>query len=477
MSSVVTGNCYAHPATAQFTLLSGAKFITGPVGGSIIALTDRTRVESPPPDKSSVPGPYGLKVVGTLPCKCTVKVNGRAATVKGTGWHVVLPNVHPGPLDIDAVASDGKSEHIQVTLIDLRVVTPKDRARLPVTGAPAMPALNATLEVAGFPGGVPQTVNFSWTLQAFNRWVIRPPKQKAQWKQGPLPLAQGTTVGVSAAWTPGYGGKLIGGWGRLVVKAALPGVSGGTVTSSPRWFDMPGTDPVRGDLTDFIKASTGKNAALATTITQIACKESHYRQFGAKSPAAAKETDIPSNLPNPAANRPLFGPPAGIGIMQLDPADYPTQQWNWKTNVLGGIALYNSQKGAASRYPGKVQAALNAQRDTIIRTVLPTLNKQRAAHKPALPVLKPSDIPVATVPAFTADQLTQDAIRGYNGFVGKPLKRGGKTTILHQFTFDARYSVTADLEVILAGSHTWKPTPPSGFNANPYYVQEVLACK
>ncbi|WP_131735434.1 hypothetical protein [Actinomadura roseirufa] len=477
VTSVVTGNCYANPATAQFTLLASTKLITSPVGGSVIALTDRDLVQSPPTDKSSAPGPYGLKVDGKLPCKCTLKVNGRPATVTGDTWHVVLPDVKPGPLDIAAVASDGKSQQIQVTLIDLRVVSPADRAGLPLTAAPAMPALNATLQVAGFPGRVPQTVTFSWSLQAYNRRVTKSAKGKVQWQQGPTLLAQGSTVGDSAGWTPKYGTTLLGGWGRLVVKASIPGVTGGTVTSSPRWFDMPGTNPVRSDLTAFIKTHTGNNAAQAAAITGIACKESHYRQFGAKSPAAYKETDIPSNLPNPAANRPLFGPPAGVGIMQLDPAAYPAEQWNWQTNMLDGIALFNQKKAIASGYPGKVKAALDKQRSTVIKTVLPPLNKRRAAHKPVLRPLTPADVPVATVPAFSATQLMQDAIRGYNGYAGKPAKPGGKRPIVHQFTFDAHYATTPGLTVALAGSHSWRPTPPAAFNANPYYVQEVQSCK
>jgi len=60
---------------------------------------------------------------------------------------------------------------------------------------------------------------------------------------------------------------------------------------------------------------------------------------------------------------PLFGPPNGFGVMQLDPPSTTSQIWSWTVNVDGGIALFAVKKKDAQTYPGRVRAKFPAATD------------------------------------------------------------------------------------------------------------------
>ena len=133
-------------------------------------------------------------------------------------------------------------------------------------------------------------------------------------------------------WQPEYT-TILGGWGRLVVTASLPGVLDNPVTSDPRWIIIPGANPGKAAVEAFIDDSAGD---LADTVKHIDCWESG-RTFNQFNPAADRREPATTNIPadlraqglNPAPRRPRFGPPpAGTGIAQLDPAAFPGQQWN-----------------------------------------------------------------------------------------------------------------------------------------------------
>lgn len=56
------------------------------------------------------------------------------------------------------------------------------------------------------------------------------------------------------------------------------------------------------------------------------------------------------------AGKPLFGPPHGFGVMQIDnPPATARQIWDWKDNVRAGIALFNQKKEDARTYPARVR--------------------------------------------------------------------------------------------------------------------------
>lgn len=69
----------------------------------------------------------------------------------------------------------------------------------------------------------------------------------------------------------------------------------------------------------------------------ISYKESRFRQFNND-------------------GMPLFGPPNGFGIMQIDtPVPTSNQIWNWKDNIDAGMALYNIKITDAKSYPARTR--------------------------------------------------------------------------------------------------------------------------
>lgn len=80
-----------------------------------------------------------------------------------------------------------------------------------------------------------------------------------------------------------------------------------------------------------IRGDNPSKAAVKAALPDVRSKvlaymESRFRQFD-------------------ASGLPLFGPPHGFGIMQLDnPPATARQIWDWRSNVAGGLALYQKKK-------------------------------------------------------------------------------------------------------------------------------------
>jgi len=444
----------------QFTLMPSTR-VTSPVQGNVIALTDPVYLTPQPTASQRTPANRSLKVKGTTDCGCDITVNGVSANVSGQDWSVLLPNVQPGRLQIDIHSSTGQNSSISITLIDVNVANPGENQVIPLSATPAMPDLAANVRIDGLPG-IPANADFSWNLEAINRWVSRPNR----WQDDTSVIAVGTTFG-SSAWHPTYT-RLLGGWGRLTVTANLPGVVDNPVASEPRWIDLPGTNPGPVVVKSFIQTHAGGDA---NAVTHIACTESAgtYNQFrptaqplsirylGQTIAIDAASTLIPADwLPNPAPLRPLFGYPSGIGIMQLDPASFPNQQWDWQQNIFGGINLYREKKRIASNWPVHEFERVAAERAHDIHRV----NSARLAHH-----LPPISMPPADVPNYTADQLQRDTIRGYNGY--------GSGSRYHEYTYNSGYVISPDHLTLTVSNPGWVTTPGL---TNPGYVDNVLGC-
>jgi hypothetical protein len=145
----------------------------------------------------------------------------------------------------------------------------------------------------------------------------------------------------------------------------------------------------------------------------------------------------------------------GVGICQLTrPAPTDDQVWNWKENVLGGIALYR-QKEAAAR------AFVHHTRAHQFKTLAKAYNAARAQQ--GLPPL------AVTLPDYTPEQLERDTIRGFNGYGGG----------LHEYRLKLRPDGTLFVNVDptgTAGTAEWEQVPvalrpPVGRN----YVNDVYA--
>ena len=452
----------------SWTRVQPSLVITSPAPATVIALTDGKYVQPQPTANERTPAHRHLLVSGTAKCSL-VDVNGVSAKVSAGKWKADVPVSGTGPLNLNARGAGCGQATSKVTLIDLRVVHPAEDQSLPLTAEPAMPAIKADLEVSGLAAGKADAVTFTWTLQVINRYVV----PRNHWVDDIRTVATGTTTGTQATWQPSDL-PVIGGWGKITVKADMPGVAGGTVTSEPRWISIPGANPSKADVTHFINKSSDSSAD-ASALVHLACHESQ-KTFGQFRKSAqplmirynkkdisipAKSDKIPSGWPNPAPLRPLFGYPSGVGVMQLDPADFPEEQWDWQSNVLGGISLFAKKKASAAAWPAREQDRIDDLRTRDLQIV----NAARAAK--GLKPITVSRVLVSDHPE-TAEQLAQDAIRGYNGY--------GSPPIYHQYTFDPRYVMSANhLDLKVNGTPGWVRTSiPAKYH--PGYVQLVLAC-
>ena len=132
---------------------------------------------------------------------------------------------------------------------------------------------------------------------------------------------------VALAFTINFGDVLQG--GQFVVDLVIPwkNASGQTGTKQTRiQGSIRGTNPTKAA----IKARLGSIELQVT-----AYRESRFRQFD-------------------SAGLPLFGPPHGFGVMQLDnPPATARQVWDWKTNVDAGKSLWAVKAQDATGYPSR----------------------------------------------------------------------------------------------------------------------------
>jgi hypothetical protein len=449
--SSATSASSGSPDAARAAPSSCGLSITSPPDNSVVALTNGTYVQPQPAAANNVaPAHRFLIVDGTTPCP-VVTVNGVAASVTGDSWEAKLPIHDLGPLTLTADASKttpGASDCGQVTsdttLINLEITSPADDGDvLPVSVSPDMPDVDAKVQVQGYAGDT-SAVTFNWTLDVLGEYVNR-----SGWHAYDQPYT-GNQTGTSSSWSPDFS-SVIGGWGRLVVTASLPGVDG-TVSSDPRWINITGTNPGRSAVENYIYAYASQ---FPYTVMQIDCLESNhtFNQFNPDQNAGEPQAPgVPDSLADQSVLRPLFGaPPAGIGIAQLDPATFPFENWNWKLNVSSGIDEFNFDYDTATTLTARTQATLDAQ----YKQLWTSLNAQRSAlGKPLLPY-KP-----VTVRALSDTEVLYDAIRLYN-------YSGG------EYLFDLTYHQGPGLTIATSGTGTWIQNTGG---SDPNYVHQVLSC-
>jgi len=96
------------------------------------------------------------------------------------------------------------------------------------------------------------------------------------------------------------------------------------------------TESIRGDNPD---KSTVKALLPDTQSKVLAYMESRFRQFD--------NTGLP-----------LFGPPRGFGVMQIDtPPATARQCWDWKDNIAAGLALYAAKKTEVTNHFNNIYKA------------------------------------------------------------------------------------------------------------------------
>jgi hypothetical protein len=446
-----TGQWHATPANQcaiSDTGCSTTLVITSPPDNAAVALTDGKYVQPQAKAGQRAPKARHLIVAGTAQCAGPVTVNGVSVTVSGGKWTADVPVGDTGPMAINAQAGGCGQTASSITLVNLDITSPKENQALPITDAPAMPKLDATVGIDGYQSD-PSAVTFDWSLTVHGNYVVRKKvngKSVPDWShQYADKVAAGSTTGISQSWEPAYS-KIEGGIGLLQVTATIPGVLDNPVKSDPRWIDIPGSNPKPAAVNDKVVALDAHDSP---TIEHLFCYESggggaSYPQFNPKANRGQpKFTGVPGDWkPNPPVLQPKFGaPPAGIGIAQIDPAQFPGQDWDWTQNVGRGVSIYKAGLAKAKALSDGEQKRLDNERNAAIALV----NKARKAH--GLPVIPaPARVIVAAEPSYSGVAgVTADAITRYNTGAGYSL-----------FKFNYQYYVSPNGEQVLhEGNQLW----------------------
>jgi hypothetical protein len=261
------------------------------------------------------------------------------------------------------------------------------------SGTPRMPSLNASAQIAGLQPDPTAKTNFYWTItisyttrQRNSRLLTE--TFKANQIGGQLP----STI---------FGTAIRGGDVKIKVEAIL---SNGQKLSAEvegpviRAGDNPAKEFIRSRL------NTG-DAEETSWLQRIACQESGQQQFFLGDTDRAKY----SYKGEPLMNK---GGDGGAGIMQITKTnrlpDGPrlAELWDWRANVDEGKRTFADKISGAWGYPNRVS------RSSGFKNTVNLTNQWRRSQG-----LQP--LQNIFVPAFTREQVLEDAVRGYNGWAGK----------------------------------------------------------
>lgn len=313
-----------------------------------------------------------------------------------------------------------------------------------IDGDAQEPHITAQAHIAGVTPDPTAHTTFTWTIAiTFNAAICN---------HGPArhinpPVVTQTTVGghLDATLPLVRGGSLL-----ITVKAV---VEGQTLSAQSQSLRIVGTNPA---------LATVHPTLPHDTLRRIARRESGVRQFDT---AAAGSTSACPLWSSDNAG--------GVGVMQLtSPAPTDDQVWSWRSNVAGGVALFNQRGVTARQYPGRVRASAG------FAQLVTAYNAHRATQ--GLPLVQ------VTLPDFTSSgfnvpnaqigQVELDNVRGYNGWAG----RDTFGFPLHEFR------VSVDTQGLLVvniqpgtnqGTAVWERVPaasrPQGVG-DPNYVNNVL---
>ncbi len=313
-----------------------------------------------------------------------------------------------------------------VTAPVLKLSTAGNQTDFLISDTPAMPSLRIDVSLSG---GTLGGATIQWRLRLTFAGIETP-----HGKLGTPVEFQKTSPGIALALQPADWPRLRG--GQLTVTATAV-VQGKSVTATLNGLRIVGQNPSEA----VVRQRLGSDA-----LRRIARQESGMRQFGSdKWPLFSSD-----NL-------------GGAGLGQITPAS-EDQRWNWRANADAMVAKFNQTTALAQTYQQSVRSSAK------FGALLAALNQSRVKAKlPALTV---------TLQAWTADQVTRDAIRGYNGWAGTdPV-----IPELHLHEYKLGVTAQGELKVVVAGNGpnaqaVWDAVLPAARPASGdrNYVEHVLA--
>ena len=215
--------------------------------------------------------------------------------------------------NLEAMAGDGLSGSVGIDGT-LYVLAVPDKVIARITPEPRLPPIPIAIRMnPGF------SLNGELTYSAAIEYI----------EHGRTDKIQVTGRSATPAFAVNFGDIIQG--GRFVISLSVPwrhtnGQTGSTGTTGES--SVRGQNPSKSD----IRSRLGSIEAQVTGY-----RESRFRQFGSD--------DLP-----------LFGPPNGFGVMQLDnPPATAREVWDWKANVDAGLALFRQKAADARGYPARVR--------------------------------------------------------------------------------------------------------------------------
>lgn len=421
--------------------------------GDKIALTNERFITPQPRDNQRAPSNRRLIVTGTAAgTNSRTEVNGRWVDVVNGSWRAEFPIEQLGPFCIRA--GGGNRCTIIVHIFSIEIVQPRENEVIPIVASLPVGPPNVPVQarINGLPQQLVGTSQFTLRLDIGGFYRVRTLARAGSGiPENPRWESYRDSVVGQAVW-PGpwdlRGPVVIGGWGKLTIEANILNV--GRVISDPRWVDIQGVNPSRDSVLQFIDQNGGPDKEI---IKKIVCHESHFEQFRREpcgtgreyhdrdhEPPDDRHPNPNPRSPNPRGNRPLFGGlPAGIGLGQRDPANFPAEHWNWEENLRGTIREYNQHAQGANQLTQSEQERLNTERTESQALV----NQNRSLQQPPQQAIT---IPPITVPGLTPEQLRREKIRRYNGN--------------RNYRFDVHYVVTNDgLNYQQQGTQQWVEEP------------------
>ncbi len=398
----------------------------------------------------------------------------------------------PGPLDQTqkpVVVKDGTSPQAAApkagptgaaapsptpTVLKIEITAPKPATIFSITAEPKMPVIEAIATIVGATTDPTATTSFEWTARIVFDSGKCPSGKKTGGGTRTTASPDVTKAVVGGKFTPEFT-QIRGGDLTLSVKAT---VGNQVLEAKTDGLKIQGTNPS----TSVVVAALSDD-----THRKIACQESTMKQF-----LAAPE-EAGAIYPYFSGDKLL-----GVGICQLTrPAPTDDEIWSWKANIEAGEKLYKEKKGTAKSYPRDVRNSAKFQ--ALVKKYTDGLKAPAKAPEPAAkapdPAAKapaPGDkvpdpaakapapapkVPVQVtvkVPDYTAEELEDDTIRGFNGYAGAD----GFGNPLHEF----RIQVDKDGALVVDGDPTtgtvnakWERVPAAdrGTSGDPSYVSNV----
>ncbi len=221
--------------------------------------------------------------------------------------------------------------------VKLAILQPTDNSdNGHITHEPKMPTVTCQAQLQNYSGG---RVTYKWMYSTADTFL-----QKTLDGYPLLPRYSGigffgstSTSGSNISqWPVPFNGLFTGGKTLLIVNAAT--IEGETYSDTVYANSIVGDNP--------LNSAEVKNG-LSLEEQVLVYMESHpkWKQFN-------ESTIDDYNL----KGNPIYGPPHGFGLMQIDnPPASAAQLWNWKDNLSAGTSLFAEKKATALAHPAKVR--------------------------------------------------------------------------------------------------------------------------